>query len=91
MAYDRASGWVSRKFIRDQDHLLRRIGGLCGKVDPAALETIRLWPDGYVTWKAVEMKAPAGPDTDPRSAIWSLGDGGSPQDDDTFLAPAEAA
>ena len=63
------SGWRARKFIRNQDHLLRRIGELCGKVDPDAIETIKSWPDGYVTWKARELKAAAGPKTAPYSAI----------------------
>ena len=65
----RDSGWRARKFIRDTDHLLRRIGEMCGDVDPTAIETIRSWPNGYVTWKLMEMKARAGPVTAPYSAI----------------------
>ena len=49
---ERTSGWIGRKFIRDRDHLLRRIDELCGNVDPQAIEIIRSWPVGYVTWKA---------------------------------------
>ncbi len=29
----KSSGWEGRKYIRDRDHLLRRIGELCGKVE----------------------------------------------------------
>ncbi len=62
------SGWRARKFIRTTDHLLRRIGEMCGDVDPAAIETIQSWPSGYVTWKATEMRASAGPGNAPYSA-----------------------
>ncbi len=54
------SGWRARKFIRGRDHLLRRIGEICGTVDPKAVETIRTWPPGYVSWKHREIQAPAG-------------------------------
>ena len=54
------SGWRARKFIRGRDHLLRRIGEMCGMVDPKAVETIRSWPLGYVSWKHREIQAPAG-------------------------------
>ncbi len=66
---ERASGWVGRKFIRDRDHLLRRIDELCGNVDPRALETIRSWPPGYVQWKLEQMHTRAGPDNAPYTAI----------------------
>ena len=65
----KGSGWRARKFIRNRGHLLRRIGELCGKVDPDAIETIKSWPDGYVTWKALELEATASPRTAPYSAI----------------------
>ena len=51
-ASTKVSGWRARKFIRNTDHLLRRIGEMCGDVNPAAIETIKSWPNGYVTWKA---------------------------------------
>ena len=54
------SGWRARKFIRRRDHLLWRIGEMCGKVDPKAVETIRSWPPGYVSWKHREIQATAG-------------------------------
>ena len=54
------SGWRARKFIRRRDHLLRCIGEICGGVDPKAVETIRSWPPGYVSWKHREIQAPAG-------------------------------
>ncbi len=63
------SGWRGRKFIRNTDHLLKRIGEMCGDVDPTAIETIRSWPNGYVTWKVTEMQVSAGPGNDPYSAI----------------------
>ncbi len=63
------SGWRARKFIRTTDHLLKRIGEMCGDVDPAAIETVQSWPTGYVTWKATEMQASASPETAPWSAI----------------------
>ena len=63
------SGWRARKFIRNTDHLLKRIGEMCGDVDPAAVETIRSWPNGYVTWKVTEIQASAGPGNAPYSAI----------------------
>ncbi len=65
----RTSGWIGGKFIRDRDHLLRRIDELCGNVDPQAIEIIRSWPVGYVAWKLQELKARAGPETAPHSAI----------------------
>ena len=65
----KGSGWRARKFIRNRDHLLRRIGELCGRTDPAAIETIKSWPDGYVTWKVMKMQGSAGPKTAPHSAI----------------------
>ncbi len=66
---EKASGWAGRKFIRDRDHLLRRIGEMCGTVDPNGIEVIRSWPVGYVTWKLREMQGCAGPETAPYSAI----------------------
>ncbi len=54
------SGWRARKFIRATDHLLKCIGEMCGDVPTAAIETIRSWPHGYVTWKAKEMRVSAG-------------------------------
>ncbi len=54
------SGWRARKFIRGRDHLVRRIGEICGTVDPKAVEIIRSWPPGYVLWKLREIQAPAG-------------------------------
>ena len=65
----RTSGWAGRKFIRNRDHLLRRIEELCGNVDQQGIEMIQSWPVGYVTWKLLEMKARAGPKTAPYSAI----------------------
>ncbi len=41
-AREKASGWAGRKFIRDRDHLLRRISESCGEVDPAAVMAGRL-------------------------------------------------
>ncbi len=66
---EKASGWTGRKFIRDRDHLLERIDELCGEINPDAIEIIRSWPDGYTTWKLQELKARAGPETAPHSAI----------------------
>ncbi len=66
---EKASGWAGRKFIRNRDHLLQRIDELCGEVDPTAIEIIQSWPDGYATWKLLEMKARAGPENAPYSAI----------------------
>ena len=66
---EKNDGWQACKFIRKRDHLLRRIGELCGRVDPKALETIRSWPPGYVQWKCREMKARAGPNSRGDSAI----------------------
>ncbi len=65
----KGSGWRARKFIRNRDHLLRRIGEMCGDVDPTAIETIRSWPNGYVTWKVTEMQVSAGHENAPYSAI----------------------
>ncbi len=64
----RASGWAGRKFIRNRDHLLRRIEELCGTVDPNAVEVIETWPDGYATWKLQEIQARAGHENGPYSA-----------------------
>ena len=69
---EKASGWAGRKFVRNRVHLLRRIEELCGNVDPQAIETIQSWPDGYATWKLLEMKARAGPVSAPHSAIVAL-------------------
>ncbi len=66
---EKASGWAGRKFIRDRDHLLERIDELCGEINPDAIEIIRSWPDGYATWKLQELKARAGSETAPHSAI----------------------
>ena len=63
------SGWRARKFIRDTDHLLKRIHEMCGDVDPTAIRTIQSWSNGYVTWKASELQISAGPKTAPYSAI----------------------
>ncbi len=65
----KGSGWRARKFIRNRDHLLKRIAEMCGEVDPSVIATIKSWPDGYVTWKTVEMKVSAGLKTAPYSAI----------------------
>ncbi len=65
----KTSGWQARKYIRATDHLLKRIGEMCGTVESEAIEIIRSWPRGYVTWKAREMQRGAGPETDPYSAI----------------------
>ncbi len=65
----KGSGWRARKFIRDRDHLLERIDELCGEINPDAIEIIRSWPDGYATWKLQELKARAGSETAPHSAI----------------------
>ena len=65
----RDSGWRARKFIRATDHLLKRIGEMCGDVDLEAIEIIRSWPTGYVTWKLMEMRVSAGLKTAPHSAI----------------------
>ena len=64
------SGWRAR---RNTDHMLRRIGEMCGDVDPMAIETIESWPNGYATWKLREMEVSAGPENAPDSAITSLG------------------
>ncbi len=66
---EKASGWAGRKFVRNRVHLLRRIEELCGNVDQQGIETIESWPDGYATWKLLEMKARAGTETAPYSAI----------------------
>ncbi len=63
------SGWRARKFVRGRDHLLRRIGQMCGTVDPKMVETIRSWPLGYVSWKHREIQAPAGRSEGAYSAI----------------------
>ena len=65
----KTSGWQARKYIRTTDHLLKRIGEMCGTVGSEAIEIIRSWPVGYVTWKAREMQCDAGPETAPHSAI----------------------
>ena len=65
----KTSGWEARKFIRTTDHLLKRIGEMCGTVDSDAIEIIRSWPQGYVSWKYREMQCGAGPKTGPHSAI----------------------
>ncbi len=79
------------KLTDNRDHLLRRIGGLCGEVDPGAIETIQSWPKGYVTWKLQEKQARAGPDTDPHSAISSSDASGSPLGDEAPHAGVGAA
>ncbi len=65
----KTSGWQAQKYIRTTDHLLKRIGEMCGTVDSEAIEIIRSWPRGYVTWKALRMHRDAGPETGPHSAI----------------------
>ncbi len=65
----KTSGWQARKYIRTTDHLLKRIDEMCGTVDSKAIEIIRSWPVGYVTWKYREMQCGAGPRTAPHSAI----------------------
>ena len=72
-ARERTSGWVGRKFVRDRDHLLRRIRELCGDVDAEAIEVIKSWPQGYVTWKLQEMHPCAGHKTGPQGAISESG------------------
>ncbi len=68
----KTSGWQARKYIRATDHLLRRIGEMCGTVDSEAIEIIRSWPQGYVSWKRREMQRGAGPETALHSAISDL-------------------
>ncbi len=65
----KTSGWRARKYIRTKDHLLRRIGEICGAVDSKAIEIIRSWPQGYVSWKYRKMQRGAGPDTASHSAV----------------------
>ena len=65
----KSSGWRARKFIRDTGHLLKCIADMCGDVDPVTIDTIRSWPNGYVTWKATEMRSSAGPKTGQCGAI----------------------
>ncbi len=68
----KTSGWQARIYIRATDHLLRRIAEMCGTVDSEAIEIIRSWPPGYVSWKWREMQRGAGPETAPHSAISDL-------------------
>ncbi len=68
----KTSGWQARKYIRITDHLLKRIGEMCGTVDSEAIEIIRSWPRGYVSWKYRKMLRGAGPETAPHSAISDL-------------------
>ena len=68
----KTSGWRARKYIRTTGHLLKRIGEMCGTVDTEAIEIIRSWPQGYVSWKRREMQRGAGPETAPHSAISDL-------------------
>ena len=81
------SGWRARKFIRGRDHLLRRIGEICGTVDPKAVEIIRSWPPGYVLWKLREIQAPAGRSEVAYSAISEIEATKTPGDRLTRLAP----
>ncbi len=85
------SGWRARKFIRGRDHLLRRIGELCGRSDPAAIETIKSWPDGYVTWKAMKMQGSTGPKAAPWSAISPSGASDHPKTPDAPVRVPESA
>lgn len=87
----KGSGWRARKFIRNRDHLLRRIGELCGRSDPAAIETIKSWPDGYVTWKAMKMQGSTGPKTAPWSAISPSGASDHPKTPDAPVREPESA
>ena len=64
-----ATRWRAVKFIRERDHLLRRIDELCGDVDSQALEVIRSWPTGYVQWKCREFAQVPEAETAPHSAI----------------------
>ncbi len=68
----KTSGCQARKYIRTTDHLLSRIGEICGTVDSEAIEIIRSWPRGYVSWKCRKMLRGAGPETAPHSAISPL-------------------
>ena len=83
----KASGWESRKYIRNRIHLLRRIGEL-SEVDPTANEAMNSWPDGYVTWKLLETQYGAGPETEPYRAISLSDDVGSPKHDGALVAAA---
>ena len=87
----KGSGWRARKFIRNRSHLLRRIGELCGNVDPEAIETIKSWPDGYVTWKAREIGATAGSKTASYSAISPSGASDHRKTPDAPVAAPESA
>ena len=86
----KGSGWRTRKFIRNRDHLLRRIGEMCGRVDHGAIESIKSWPDGYVTWKAMEMRGSAGPETAPHSTILPLGATDHPKTPNAPVAAPES-
>ncbi len=68
----KTSGWQARKYIRTTDHLLKRIGEICGSVDSEAIEIIRSWPRGDVSWKWRKLQRGAGPETAPHSAISDL-------------------
>ncbi len=63
------SGWRARKFIRNTDHLLKRISEMCGNVDRAAIEIMQSWSSEYVTWKVMEMQGSGGPVTGPWGVI----------------------
>ena len=89
---EKGSGWRARKFIRYRDHLLKRIAEMCGEVDPDAIETIKSWPVGYVTWKAMKMKVSASLKTGPQGAISdSEVFGGHSNDNAHHARPGEAA
>jgi hypothetical protein len=45
-------GWQERKFRVDRDGLIRRIGELCGPVNPEALRTIAAWDPLFAVWAA---------------------------------------
>ncbi len=85
------SGWRARKFIRNSEHLLRRIGEMCGDVGPAAIEIIRSWPNGYVTWKAKEMQATAGPKPPRTARSWLYSTTGAPGMAETALRALHGA
>ncbi len=68
----KTSGWRAQKYIRTTGHLLKCIGEMCGTVDIDAIEIIRSWPQGYVSWKWREMQCGAGPETASHSAISDL-------------------
>ena len=66
-------GWRARKFIRNTDHLLKRIDEMCGDVDPDAIATIQSWPQGFVTWKLLDLQDAASPSAVSTDESWAVG------------------